>query len=529
MRSQWPHIVLAVWICGWALVQAQVSWQTALPDGPRSFNSPDETANYFFSRRIGSGLPVAAPAVPDDASGVVHPRSMLVYRGRLVPATFLGLPVWYGQVGRLAGVGVLPYLTPVIAAIGVFAFYYLLRQWFAVSVAWWSAALMPLVPPWWYYSARGLFHNVPFLALLLLGGGGLASGFKRRQRIPMLLGGAALGAALSLRPSEAVWVLPLCAIAGGYHRRQLGGLGVAGAGALFAALPVLLHQAATFGSPFGTGYLLPAAHAADGASSVVAALVPFGFHPRRALGNGFRFIFLLLPALAWPAALGGLVAAARWRRLPAVQRWYLGATVLAAGWLVAYYGSAELSDNLDPAALTLGVSYVRYWLPVYLALLPLAVIGANALLRLVRNRWVRTVTLTGVLAGMSWWSVQLTVREPRDGLAAAVRAVQAGYRKRAAVVAQVPPGAIIVTERSDKIFFPALAVMPTLFDHQVQLALPELLTHYPVYWYTFMDDQSIAPLRQQLLPQGVALADPVVIDRREAAPERLFSLRQLTP
>ncbi|MDO8559533.1 MAG: glycosyltransferase family 39 protein [bacterium] len=523
--TRWRGTVLVVWLFGWAIVHAAVGWHGGPPAGPRSFNSPDETANYFFARRVAQDLPLAAPALADDKSGVVHPRSMLVYAGRLVPASFIGLPVWYGMAARVGGVGVLPYLTPFLAALGGYALYRLALAFFSPAVAWWSAISLPLLPPWWYYSGRGLFPNVPFVTLALIGGWASIAALRTGRRVGAFVAGAALGAAVAIRPVEAIWVVPLLVVAAWCERRRLRRVGwVFVLGLAAGVAPVLLQQQATFGHPFASGYLLPSA---DGGASVAAtsALLPFGLHPRRALLNFWRFMFGLQSVVAWPAALGLLLQVQRWRRQSVAARWAMVALVGTAVWLVPYYGSAALFDNLDPNAVTLAGSYVRYWLPLSVMMLPYAVSGLLWTMGRLRGPWLRRVVLLSVFAGFSVWSIRLTLDEPLDGLGAVTNAVRAGYVKREAVVRYVPSDAVVVAERADKLFFPQLPVIATLRDPQVQRALPALLEHRPVYWYTFMDDEAIAAVRGQLLPLGLTLDAPVSI-AAAPTPERLFRVRR---
>ncbi|TSC77181.1 MAG: Uncharacterized protein G01um101431_364 [Parcubacteria group bacterium Gr01-1014_31] len=523
--THWRGMLLAVWLFGWAVAHATLSWSSAPPAGPRSFNSPDETANYFFARRVAQDVPLAAPALADDASGIVHPRSMLVYDGRLVPASFIGLPVWYGMAARVGGVGVLPYLTPLLAALGGYALYRLALVFFPPAVAWWSALALPLLPPWWYYSARGLFPNLPFAALVLLGGWGSVVALRTGRRAGAFLAGAAFGAAVAIRPVEAVWLAPLLVAAVWCQRRRLRRVGWAFALGLAAGVaPVLLQQQATFGHPLASGYLLPPP---DGAAPVADAssLLPFGLHPRRALQNFWRFMFGLQSAVVWPAALGLALQVHRWSRQSVAARWAMVAPIVMAVWLVPYYGSAVLVDNLDPQAVTMAGSYVRYWLPLSVMLLPYAASGMLWTVGRLRGLWLRRVVLLAVAAGFSFWSIRLTLHEPSDGLGAVAKAVRAGYAKRETVVRYVPANAVVVAERADKLFFPLLPVIATLRDPQVQRALPALLEHRPVYWYTFMDDAAIVAVRDQLSSAGLILGEPVSVVA-VAAPERVFQVRR---
>lgn len=514
--SRWATGLLVLWLAGWVFVHAAVSWQTTPPAGSRSFNSPDETANHVFSRRLAGGqpLPLVEPLAA-VGNGIVHPRGTAIWQGRIVPLSFLGLPVWYGVIGSLMHPAVIPYLTPVVAALGGLALWRFLRGIFSPTVAWWSAASLPLLPPWWYYAARGLFHQVPFVASVVVGLW-LAGRLHRQGGLISALGvGVSFGFALTLRTIEAIWVVPLVVglivACPRQHRRWWW---VSGAAMLLSLLPVVVQQWATYGSPWRLGYVLPPP---DGGQSMAIGgfpwltVFPYGLHPRLIVQNVWRYALQLLPWVTWPALVGAAALLARWRTRSAAQRGYLGAVALLAVVTLPYYGSARISDNLNPDAVTLGMSYARYWLPLAVAALPLMVLGWQWVAGwLPRPVW-RHGALTLLAAGFAVWSVRLTWFAGDESLSRVVAAVQQGYTKRERVAAVVAPSAVIVAERADKLFFPSFPVVATLLDAGVQRDLPALVALRPVYYYTFLDDAGIRRLTPALDRVGLKLQDPVPI------------------
>ncbi len=514
--ARWGTIVLVVWLAGWAVVHAAVSWSTRPPAGTRSFNSPDETANYVFSQRLARGQPLPIPEpLAAVAGGIVHPRGTAVWQGRIVPLSFLGLPVWYGVVGSLTHPAVIPYLTPIVAALGGLALWRFLRGIFTPTVAWWSAALLPLLPPWWYYAARGLFHQVPLVASVVCGLW-LARRLHRQGGFLAALGtGVSFGFAITLRTIEVMWVVPLLfglvVACPRQHRRWWW---VSGLGMLLPLLPVMVQQFATYGSPLRFGYLLPpsaSGPSAAGNGFLWSGLFPYGWHPRLILHNVWRYAFGLLPFVTWPALVGAAALVARWRTSPRAQRWYLAAVALLAVVILPYYGSARLTDNLNPDAVTLGMSYARYWLPLAVAALPLAVLGWQWVVGWLPNPAWRRGALALVVVAFAIWSVRLTWLAGDESLSRVALVVRQGYTKRARVAAVVAPSAVIVAERADKLFFPAFPVVATLLDRGVQRELPALVAIRPVYYYTFLDDAAIARLTLALDRAGLKLRDPVPI------------------
>ncbi|MDD5110189.1 MAG: glycosyltransferase family 39 protein [Patescibacteria group bacterium] len=525
--------ILCAWLMIWAVVHAQLAWQTTPSGGVRSFNSPDEAANFYFANRVADGQTIAAAAPLGDAGGgIVHPRSTAIFNGRLVPLSFLGLPYWYGIAGRVVGSS-LVYLTPLLAVVGGLALYRLLRRIFGHTVALLTVALLPMVPPWWYYSARSMFHNLPFLALTLVGLAAVASVHRHGRRGAAAIAGVSLGLALAFRTVEAFWLAPLLLLTfvlcpGRYKRRWW----LVAAGVIAVWLPILVQQAATFGHPFRFGYLLPPAGddvASAAAQRSVSDLIPFGLHPRRAWSNAWRFIVQMFPWIFWPAALGMVTQLISWRALKNVRRWYIAGYLGVSALLVLYYGSAQLADNLNPAAVTLGMSYVRYWLPVYVGMLPFTILGVQWLAARVHAKFFRRLIGGGLLLAIAGLSIRMTLNAPQEGLRQVRQAVIAGYAKRAAVASRVPSDAVMVAERSDKLFFPTFPVVSTLMDPTVQQNLPALVAVRPVYYYTFLDDFDLAALQTQLARYRLQLSLPTVIDRDAPSPERLMQITVRTP
>lgn len=514
---------LAAWLSAWAAIFLwQVAWLQP-PAGGLAFNSPDELANHFFASRVAAGAPLPAPApLNGGPGGIVHPRGMAVFNGTLVPLSFIGLPVWYGLIGRLLQPGLIVFLTPLLTVLGGLALHRLLRDVFGPSVATIALLLLPLLPPWWYYTVRSMFHHVPFLVFLTVA---LALGatIARGARLTVaLLAGASLGLALSLRTVEAVWVVPLVLTCLLWHPPARRWWWAITLGAVAVFLPVLMVQAQTYGAFWRFGYLLPPA--VERGPRDVLDLLPFGIHPRRAARNALAFTVKLVPALTLPALAGIALELSRWRTLSQLRRRYLAGYLAVSIWLVLYYGSAQLSDNVTPGVVSLGISYVRYWLPLYVGALPFTVLA----FRWLADRWQRVparhATVAVLLLAAAGWSVHRTWFDP-EGIAAVRQALAANVRQRVAVAPLVPPEAVIVAERADKLFFPTFPVVPTLADPAVQRHLPALVSRSPVYYYSYFGDGAIARLSAQLNPLGLELVDPVPVGVPPSGPERLWRVR----
>ena len=60
------------------------------------YNSPDETANAFFAQTFAKhGRLFISEPLNEVLGDVLYPRSIVAFHGRLLPGSFLGLPVFF--------------------------------------------------------------------------------------------------------------------------------------------------------------------------------------------------------------------------------------------------------------------------------------------------------------------------------------------------------------------------------------------------------------------------------------------------
>src|SRR3989339_415907 len=176
------------------------------------FVSPDETANAWFIQQFASqGTFRSFDALNLDLQGLVHPRSMIVISGWMMPVGFLGLSTLYGVMSALLGTSVLAFLTPACALLAVFAFRQLVKQWFDEQIANSSTIILLVHPALWYYTARGLMPNVLFVSLLVFALYAWFVGFRNRT-LSVFLSGLFVGLAAFVRASEVYWIGLVCLV-----------------------------------------------------------------------------------------------------------------------------------------------------------------------------------------------------------------------------------------------------------------------------------------------------------------------------
>ena len=479
---------------------------------PLRFTSPDENANYFFAGLFREQTKLwAFDSLNLTAPGLIHPRSVRVVGDFLVPGGFLGLPVIFGGIAKAFGMGIVPLLTPLLGVLGALAWGAFMRRCFGRGVGTWSAVLLLAQPAWWYESSRPLMPNVLFATLTIAGAwlliaAPVAAAIEKRKiegarllrETDGALGGMLLALALAVRMSEAYWfVLGAAVLLIAYRKalpwRRLVIAAVAGGLVMFAFLSL---QKTAYGSLFATGYGaiaqgspvpdLPAGKGNALLGPLRPWLFPLGFAPRTALGHfaeyGLRFF------CGWSLLVGvALLAAARTARrsrrpLPRAAAVFAVLAALVSGWLIAFYGSWTVSDNPDPSLVTIGSSYLRYWLPIFvLSTVPVAWLMTNlSVLVPERRRVIAGAAAFAVIVAASGLAV---FAAPQEGLLALRQTIIRDDARVRVILEKTPPGSLIVVDRADKLIFPARSVMYPLRSDATYAALPKLTKRTSVFYY----------------------------------------------
>jgi len=507
---------------------------------PLMSNSPDENANHVFAVGFAeTGMLHRVEPLNLELDGAVHPRSVKVVDNLQVPGGFVGLPLIFGALGKAVGTMNIPLLTPVFALLGVLTWGLLMRRLFGNTVGACAAFLLAVNPAWWYWSARSMMPNVPFLSLVLIAAcffvvRPFGTAVERRgleglhllRNADYALAGIFAGLALAVRPPELYW-LALAAVVAAVVVRRLPWKGIAVA-AVFLAMtmaPFLMLNLSLYGGVLSTGYGDVAATVSDEAHQGMGArllgplrpvLFPLGFAPRTALANfwtyGLKFFWW------WTAvvAASGVYLAYLRRKAPCTAETsrrvgvLLAVSAAVAIWLVPFYGSYVISDNSDPSAVTIGSSYFRYWLPLFvLSTAPVA--AAAARLLETKRRGITIAVLIAAAALLSIASGAAVFGAPQEGLSAVRASLVDNLAKREVILEMTEPDAIVIAERSDKIIYPERAVIYPLRDEHTYALLPKAISMRPTYYFgiTF-PEKDMQYLREVKLPPLGVTIEPVV-------------------
>src|SRR5690606_29959777 len=135
--------------------------------------------------------------------------------------------------------------------------------------------------------------------------------------------------------------------------------------------------------------------------------LPFGFHPKLAFDMAWQYIVILFLPWVIMGAFGffSLIKQSHHQRRPFL--FYLPVALILAAWLIIFYGSWQFDDVMTLDLNMLGISYVRYWIPVYIAMLPFVALGIISISRIFKERWQKSAVgiMIIILAGYSAYQV----------------------------------------------------------------------------------------------------------------------------
>lgn len=504
------HILAGVCLVVGFAVYAFFPWVT-MTDQPL-FNSPDETANFFFSEQWAEGQGLRAPEPLNEHAGrTIHPRSMAVAQdGSLVPASFVGLPVLIGSFAVILGEWTLPFVTALLTALALLAIYACWREYFDERQAMIATALAAIHPALWYFASRPFYHNVLFVDLIIFAWWAYERMRKQSHSLEWLVCAVVcLMAALYVRTSEVVWVLPVAVLLV-YRERRLFTRRHAIAGAVTVVIVGGVYAVISAYGGGEAGYRL--VDGADGQSWVSqwyhqlkAVALPFGLHPVAVLKNFFTYGVLLF----WPVTVLTVIGLTTVRR---THRPYIIVAGLITIILAGYYGNATIVDSVGMDSATIGNSFVRYWLPIYLIWLPFTARGVRLLSLLTARLLSERIVVSVVVLVLSAWSFSIVYFDRVEGLTHVADRLAAYYQVRDQVERVTGENALIVSDQADKFFFPLRRVItpgdrPFHTYPETMRSLSVVADAVPTYAY--IEGSPSEELRQAFQAAHLAFGKPI--------------------
>lgn len=499
------HYRWALRICVLGIIAGTMGWLTFGRAG--IFTSPDENANAFFAQTFAeTGSMIANEPLNAVANGIIHPRSMIAPGTVILPVSFLGFPFITGILRSAFGIFGALMFTPMIAVCAVLALWWIVkRSVHDETLADLSALFLLTHPAFWYYGARVMMPNVAFVSLLIIGIACFFFAASKRSIAWGVVAGSVMTIGVAMRLVEIPVLLIVALIIGIAYRKSLPWKALCGA--MIAGLGVfavyLCVNSSLYGSALATGYTLPDVRSMSNGtsspsalSSMMGLLFPFGIHLRAMMVHAFRYGWLLYPISSTLAVIGAWFA---WTSKEHRKAWRVLVICLAAAsvWMITVYGSWTIADNPDPKAITVGNSYVRYWLPLFAASSVLVAFAVRKML-VAPHRFVNIGVgcVVAVLLAMNTW----TVFSGSDGLIATRAALLTFAEKRSVVVEYTESDAVVIVDRADKYLFPSRRVIVPLRSNTTYAAMPVIAPVAPLYYFgiTF-PDADIAYLNEEKL------------------------------
>lgn len=501
-----------------------------------ALSQPDIAINYaFIYNRLIFQKTLYAEPLSQLAIDQLHPRSTTVVDGHITPIGFPGIIVvisailtpWVIAFGDFSTTFFLSTITAAVAAVTPIFFFFVLSPFFRKRVALISSLLLYAMPLWWYYGSWPVNQHTWLIFFLIFG---LFCGIQSSKRragewryLYSLFAGISMGLAIFIRPVAALWIIPALVAIIILRRKRLHWryqyLPFI-AGGTMMAIVFAVTQIIFYGSILGSGYVPPAVDGSAGkliadnfwASTLLTGLLPYGFHPVHIATNAWHYLIRLIFPWMVLALVGALLIirnrqSKRWRR----SAYYLYIVAGVSLFLVIYYGSSRFFDSTLGTVPTIGTSYTRYFLPIYVFSLPFVARALVSLAKLIRARY-RSAAIITVMCVLAIHGYYISHKQV-EGIDMLSSNMTQFYEERAAVLANTWPGGAIVTHGADKYLFPYRRTIVSFEDAPViALQSVEALAaqDIPLYWYYHVPhDEFLESWKERLKTANLGLSEPI--------------------
>lgn len=473
-----------------------------LSSGHVIFNWPDSNANYFFASLYSNNFQFYSfEPLNLLTDNLIHSRSINVINGNLVPMTWLPAVLVYGIFFKLlGGLGVL-FLTPILASISGYLVYRLSFYIFkSLDLSLIITLLFLSLAPWVFFANEVMLPNIMFIFLVLLGWYFIARSWQKDSyNFYFISGSLFLSLAVFVRPTEFIW-LAFISLFVLYINRQkinLNKIILGGFSFLLMLFLFLFLNKLTYGNFFSVGYLqfasgslsseISAGKSNSFLGGILLLLFPFGFDIKLIAVNFYKYFV----SISWPHfifAVAGLLLLLK-NKIGYVWKKYLLITPFVFILILLYYASWDLADPLVKELNTISISYVRYFLPLYILVLPLI---AYSLLKLFYAKSkLNQLALYLVVFALMLSSLKLAFLTSPDGLIDNKNTLENYAWQFKTISELIPESSIIITDRADKIFFPVYKAIVPQGDLPLWPRVEKIINTAPIYYYTDKTDEQL--------------------------------------
>lgn len=451
------------------------------------FNWPDANANYFFVKLFteNNTLSFYEPLniITDN---ILHTRSINVLNGSLVSMSWLWPIILWASLAKIFGLFTILWLNPILAIFSLYLVYAISQYLFKdknLSIL--IAALLTFFAPWLYFANLVMLPSILIIFLYLLTVYLFMKSFSANggNLITFSIASLIFSLGVLARPSEAIWLFSILLLSVYFNKNKIKIQHYFVFSLIFLIFTgiTLYFNKLVYGSYFSFGYL-NLQKTAD-TIPVYAGIsqfwyqifLPFGWQTKIFLKNIFYHFILLI----WPYWLLVLTALIILRKkvfsLDNIWKKYLIICLVVSCLLFIYYANWDIADQSVKQYNKISNSYVRYFLPLYILWLP---IFAKSIQVLFKKYSYQSV----IIILLSIFSLHLAFYAPFDGLLAQKKNIDIYYRQFKEVKKLVPADAIILTIKSDKIFFPEYSVIVPQGDLPLWPRIAKLLAQRPVFY-----------------------------------------------
>ncbi|MFP4514755.1 MAG: hypothetical protein ACLFNO_01990 [Parcubacteria group bacterium] len=547
--KNWRLLIIIILAIIFFVMSSSYNFIAQTPDYVK-WGSPDENANYVFSKVYSDTNDLVIKEKYNLYSGgLIHPRSFKSDGPWLKPLSFLGIILIFGKIASFLGNQVLPYLTPFFASIGLIFFYLWLKRIFNKKIAFLSALLLFSFPVYIYYTTRSMFHNVLFMVFVIIFlyfSSYIVSSEKIKTRFllykPKLkyifslfssyLAGLFLALALISRTSEVLWLLPVVFLAWMFYFRSISIVKILLflAGMFSGLLPMFYYNQILYGAFWQGGYnemndsLLTISKSSGelvkstvnkqtdmimtAFDSIKNTIFYFGLKPWQSVEMFIIYFVKMFWYLFIPLVLGFLILLANIYKWPKKYWLYILSWLFLSAVLVFYYGSWKFTDNPDASSHTIGNSYTRYWLPIYLGSMPIIAIFFDRFSKYIfkQKKYLSNISRNGLIALFIFIIYLLSFYFVIFGSEEGLYYTYFKFKKDQINVEKVwkytEHNSVIVTEFHDKLLFPERKVIRGLLtDPNMNYYYAKVAEKLPLYYFNFsFPEKDINYLNERKLP-----------------------------
>jgi len=388
------------------------------------------------------------------------------------------------------------------------------------------ALLFLALAPWLYFANVVMLPTILFIFLLLLAWYFFALYFKKVDFVYWSLASIFLSLAILVRPTEFIWVLLSTLIVFYFNRHRLSLFLLIFSIIIFANFlyMALFLNNISYGDYLSVGYqnlqtgALPSELSDskfDFLGFAKLAIMPFGLNIKLSLANIYNYYIEII----WPYFI--FAVASLYYLFKKIKNREKGAGIWSKYFLVTgtififvllYYASWDLADPLVKNLNKISISYIRYFMPLYILTLPLT---AYAIKRLFfkKDRFLNSMIIYFMIILLSIVSIKMAFYSPNDGLLKNRQNIIEYYDQYREANKVADKNSVIISDRSDKVFFPKYKVIVPQGDLPLWPRVANLIEETSVYFYTNKTDNALILTKEKAAESNLSFGEAIIISK----------------